>query len=854
SNFAADIRYPELAIIDPSPADHNNVAVIPAAMLTSGAQISDPALPFPVTIDRLYHNSEILGPAQAQQANLSSELQPTAGSMSGVTMIQIPQERGTDADKYDIPGAFVTIKDSSAKPQTVLLTCQPEFDNPQDITFNGKHYQIALRFKRYYKPFTMHLSKFTHELYTGSEKPKDYASQIQLTDPTNNVDREVKIWMNHPFRYAGETFYQSGFDQLHDRFTILQVVHNPAWFFPYLACSMVALGMLIHFGAILIAFLQRQNATTSSKATKSKTSSGTSVPLSSRPSLYPAILTSFAILYLFSLATPPRSSNNTFDLSSFGRLPISYEGRVMPLDSLARNNLRIISGKEELQVDNQTQPATWWLINVMAKPEQAVDYPVILIDHPEIVSQLGLDPNRRRFSVKEITAKPDVLEQQVKLAQSVGANSRDLYQRKVMELDQHLGLFFRFAQVESLYLAPPLVQGMGWQPVADALKGAADQSNLNEGVRSLLSILDAYHENKPADFNSAVAGYESFLQMRLPDAMSHVEFETLFNRIEPFMAAIYLYVFVFLLICFSWLGWTQTLTRSAFWILLVTLSFHTLGLIARIYIGGRPPVTNLYSSAIFIGWGVAVMCVCLELIYKNGIGTLLASVIGFCTLVIAQHLANVSENGDTFELMQAVLDTNFWLATHVVVVTLGYAATFLAGFLAITYIAVGTTTNLLRNDGGKTLYRMVYGILCFAMLFSFVGTILGGIWADQSWGRFWGWDPKENGAVLIVLWNATILHARWGGLVKARGVMNMAVFGNIVTSWSWFGTNMLGVGLHSYGFMEKSVPVLVGFVLAMLLIISIGSLPLTIWRSFATSKSSRSEETIPLPNNYVTSK
>ncbi len=129
---------------------------------------------------------------------------------------------------------------------------------------------------------------------------------------------------------------------------------------------------------------------------------------------------------------------------------------------------------------------------------------------------------------------------------------------------------------------------MDWQPVSESLKAAADQSQLNEGVRSLLSILDAYHENNPTAFNSAVASYESFLGMRLPDTMARVQFETLFNRIEPFMAAIYLYVFVALLIIFSWLGYTQILTRSAFWILLVTLTFHTMGLIA-LHLHARPP-------------------------------------------------------------------------------------------------------------------------------------------------------------------------------------------------------------------------------------------------------------------------
>jgi hypothetical protein len=123
-------------------------------------------------------------------------------------------------------------------------------------------------------------------------------------------------------------------------------------------------------------------------------------------------------------------------------------------------------------------------------------------------------------------------------------------------------------------------------------------------------------------------------------------------------------------------------------------------------------------------------------------------------------------------------------------------------------------------------------------LFSFVGTVLGGIWADQSWGRFWGWDPKENGALLIVLWNAIILHARWGGLVRDRGIMNLAIFGNIVTSFSWFGVNMLGIGLHSYGFMDAAFVWLRLFIGSQLVLIGLGLLPLSLWRSFRPATSS----------------
>jgi len=260
---------------------------------------------------------------------------------------------------------------------------------------------------------------------------------------------------------------------------------------------------------------------------------------------------------------------------------------------------------------------------------------------------------------------------------------------------------------------------------------------------------------------------------------------------------------------------------------------------------GRPPVTNLYSSAIFIGWGACALGLVLEYIYKLGIGCLVAGIAGFVTLLIAHNLAI---GGDTMEMMQAVLDTNFWLATHVVVVTLGYASTFVAGLLAIAYILVGMFTPILATKLGqrgeitigKALTKMIYAIICFAALFSFTGTVLGGIWADQSWGRFWGWDPKENGALIIVLWNIAILHARLGGMIRERGLANMAVFGNIVTAFSWFGVNMLGIGLHSYGFMDAAFKWLVLFIGSQVAIIVLGSLPLKMWKSFSAQPVSQS--------------
>jgi ABC-type transport system involved in cytochrome c biogenesis permease subunit len=380
---------------------------------------------------------------------------------------------------------------------------------------------------------------------------------------------------------------------------------------------------------------------------------------------------------------------------------------------------------------------------------------------------------------------------------------------------------------------PPLEPNGEWQSVGNSLLRSVAVGEVHPIVVEYAVIGDAYRGNDRSLFNQHVQFMTDWFAKEQPNAMKRASFEFLFNRLQPFSQSMTLYVLAFLLACASWLGSSSVLRRSAFYILLLALAIHSFGLFSRMYLQERPPVTNLYSSAIFIGWGAVIVALILERIFKDGIGAACAGAIGFVTLIIAHHLAG---SGDTLEMLQAVLDTNIWLATHVVAITTGYSAMFLAGMLAIIYVVRGVFTTSLKKQTADSLARMTYGVVCFATLFSFVGTVLGGIWADQSWGRFWGWDPKENGAVLIVLWCAIILHARWGGFIRQRGLMIMALFGNIVTSFSWFGVNMLGVGLHSYGFMQKAFPWLVGFMISQLALMAVASMPLERWRSFGPAR------------------
>jgi len=558
--------------------------------------------------------------------------------------------------------------------------------------------------------------------------------------------------------------------------------------------------------------------------------------------LVPIAAVVLALLYLVPQLAP-RPTDSQFDLEAFGRIPVSAEGRIKPLDTVARNTLMRFGGKQTIRDDGRKIPAIEWLADLLshrtspANPSTTVaaSLPIFRIDHPDLLDLLGVTPEQKknRFSFDELFAHRDAITRQAGLAFQVDAKKRGPYQRRIVGLYDTLSRYIALSRYDTPYAVPPLTANEQWRPLGEMLMDGSAGSD--EAAASLTAIFNAYAAQNSGEFNDAVADYLRLVRADLPGATRKAGYETLFNRMTPFYHASALYVYAFLLSSFAFMltslskpDWARALGRGAIAVLVLAFFIHTIGIISRIYLQGRPPVTNLYSSAVFIGWICVMLGFVIEKLFRLGIGTIAAAAIGFVTLVIAH---NLSSGGDTMEMMQAVLDSNFWLSTHVVCITIGYSATFLAGFLGITYILLGVLTPVLKPDRAKALARMIYGVICFAALMSFVGTVLGGIWADQSWGRFWGWDPKENGAALIVIWLLIILHARWGEMVRERGVAVLAVAGNIVTSWSWFGTNMLGVGLHSYGFTDSAVFWMLTFATSQLAIMALGMLPIALWRS-----------------------
>ena len=640
----------------------------------------------------------------------------------------------------------------------------------------------------------------------------------------------------------------------------------------------------------------------------------------------PWILTGVFAVWILSALAPKKEKE--FHTREFGKLPVLLNGRIQPFDSVARNSLLQLRSKQSIALDGgKSLTAIEWLLEVMMKPEAADDRKCFRIDHPDLLGLLGLPENEKHFSFNQLkpglpemekqgkrigaipTEQRTAFEKQVaklfggltlynRLKNSLRTETSDDYARELVEYQKAiapgvvavraqsakqeydkqafellLGFLERYNFVKEVALplivppADPEKSRDNWVNAGLSLMDSArNESGISPAMTGYAAMTSAYRQNKPAEFNQAVEDYRQWLRKSFVPELGKGKREFFFNDFAPFYKTTVIYVFALVLALVSLLTFSEWLRRSTWNLVMLAWVIHTAGLIFRMVLEERPPVTNLYSSAIFIGWGAVLLGLVLERVYPIGIGLLTATVAGFTTQIIAHNLAL---GGDTMEMMRAVLDTNFWLATHVVVVTLGYASTFVAGLLAIIYVFLGIFTPLLaqkltrrgaaaisatvglavgpgvgiaaakklspdvgQTEVGKALGKMVYGIICFATLFSFVGTVLGGIWADQSWGRFWGWDPKENGALIIVIWNVVILHARWGGMIKERGLMNLAIIGNIVTSWSWFGVNMLGIGLHSYGFMDSAFRWLMLFWGSQVLVIALGLLPLSMWKSF----------------------
>lgn len=349
-------------------------------------------------------------------------------------------------------------------------------------------------------------------------------------------------------------------------------------------------------------------------------------------------------------------------------------------------------------------------------------------------------------------------------------------------------------------------QGPGWI-IMDTIKGTppseADLKWLASYEDLYLALPDA------AKFKTAVQTLATNIDAAASarGSISSIKLEHTYHSFDPFFWAPWYFGFGLALLMLRWIVpgtfMAKLGTIGAWGLALTGVTYGIVGIVMRFLIlNGLGPVTNLYETIIYISTVGAIFALVAEALTRRGMALAAGCILGCVALFVAIRFETM-EGRDTMQTLQAVLITRFWLLTHVLVINAGYAACMIAAILGMIYMPMRLFGALKAGAEGTRMFtRIAYGFVGAGVLLSLVGTILGGIWANYSWGRFWGWDPKENGALMICLMCLIILHARLGGYIKEVGLHAANIVLGMIVVFSWWGVNQLGVGLHAYGFTD----------------------------------------------------
>ena len=502
-------------------------------------------------------------------------------------------------------------------------------------------------------------------------------------------------------------------------------------------------------------------------------------------------------------------------LSGFeiGDIPLQDEGRIKPLDTFARNHLLAFYGKRSIK--ELDMGATDWIINLILNPENGRDQKIFNIRNPEVASSLFLDwTNEHKYSFNQITPGLSEQSSMLEMIDQKDASDRTVYEKQLYEISRNILRFEEISYLKALKFIPPSINsesGEWLSPFDFILNGIP----ANENQEAILNSLQMYLANRLAgndlEMSSALNRYEMALStfQGINVKVDNLKKETWMNRVNLFYISLGLYLLSFIFLSISWMIKPILLNRVAYLLLISGTVIHGYGIFLRMQIMERPPVTTLYESVIFVSLIIMALAVLLEYFRKDGLGIFVGSVSGSVLHYVGFSYA---ADGDTLGMLVAVLNSNFWLATHVTTITIGYGASLMAGCVGHLYLI--QEIRGVNSASLKSIFNNLFGITLLALFFTLFGTILGGIWADQSWGRFWGWDPKENGALLIVLWQLMMIHMRLSGLAKPKEFALGMALNNIIVALAWFGVNLLQVGLHSYGFddgVARNLFMFIGF-------------------------------------------
>ncbi|MBU6152857.1 MAG: cytochrome c biogenesis protein CcsA [Bdellovibrionales bacterium] len=503
--------------------------------------------------------------------------------------------------------------------------------------------------------------------------------------------------------------------------------------------------------------------------------------------------------------------------------PTQSGGRLKPFDEFARENLLAITGSRSFGDFDPSE----MMISMMVNPKEWSEVRMIRISVPEVNQQLLLDASRKYFAPSELLSNNAFLQYSDSVLSNgtAGEQVTDTGVNAVTgkadprseELKRVVDRVSRFQAIVTgrMWAVTPAQDASGnerWKTVADGMMESSPQS------QAIFDVLKNYLDKKTDALNSSLASARQSIESAVKDYDQHknkILAETFYNRLRPFLQAMIFYLIAGIFWLFAGAHVFPRILSK--FLTICAVAMHALGFALRCYVAGRPPVTNMYESIIWVSLGVMVFAMLLFLKNRQNVLMTTATFLAGLSLFAADAAPMVMD--PTIRPLVPVLRSNYWLTIHVLTITLSYGAFMLA--MGIANVALYWFYEISKKGETRTiserialLNQLAYRALMFGTVLLAAGTILGGVWADYSWGRFWGWDPKEVWALIALLSYMAVLHGRYTGWVGkfAFPLWTVICFSTVVMAW--YGVNfVLGVGLHSYGFSTGGQAFVFGFLL-----------------------------------------
>ena len=552
----------------------------------------------------------------------------------------------------------------------------------------------------------------------------------------------------------------------------------------------------------------------------------------------------------------PAADSSSLDFQQWGLLAIQDGGRRKPIDTFARETLIKITGRSTYTSGAKTWQATDFILSMLLDTHDWKKEPMILVSLGELKQRIELPEQQRRFSFTQLTALPELnaLANQAHAAQKAEKPLTRL-QSEVLSVTERLALFAHVMDGSAFLLAPAPEKATDPWIVPPAFAQYYNEQQFAPVQTQLQTMANAYVKGDSFAFGRAANQLRDNLRQLSPKIYpeeSQLRLEYFYNHWDGFYRAAWCYGVALLLLAIAHLRSRASVAASlreapvrrsylkiaGVALAIAGLLFHASGIAMRCLIAGRPPVTNMYESIIWVSFAVSFFGMIFFARYRTPVYLLAALPVSLVALLLVHQMPIAMPS--SIDPLVPVLRDNFWLTIHVLTITLSYAAFALAmGFGHILLFRYARNPVSARAD--QSMHFWLYRVLQLGVILLAAGTILGGVWANYSWGRFWGWDPKETWALIALLCYILTLHGRLAGWWTQFGLVVASVVCFLAVLMAWYGVNfVLGKGLHSYGFGIGGETYVGGFVIADLLFVGFA-----IWR-YRSTKSAR-PPTSPAP-------